>query len=514
VEKTATFGTGETGGSGGGAGDLPADGGARRGRWSKLWKRAGFGMVGIVAILLVVFFLLPVWLSNEQGRTYVLQRINSHLRAKIQVEDWSLGWFRGTELKNVSITLPDGTQMLICPRVESDLTLWGILWGRYDVGNMKVDTAQVKLTKYADGSHSILAVVPEGAGPGMGMAKLLQTLRGSLQVGSAVVTVNSVATGESLTYTDVKAAVTIASPEAPFHVMVSAVGSGEGGAGERNLSFNATLPALASGAPGWSMAADMELTAVNVPTGLACDWVGEDPRWSDSLGKVLERVRFSNHETPPLETSRPIVEIRGTEGAYVDGRFLLKRAVGNGEPATLTLPGQGGFWGVAVLRVSAPLADLLKRVNPVFGMLERGDGPVKIMLTDLSMPADAREHPQATWLVTFPPMVMARKGVLADLLKLGQDPEGQGETVTATAAALKVRVADGVMTYDNFTMIFGSARRQQRVTFGGTVGIDGTLNLMATVPAAGWGGKESLESSTANVPLTGTVGNPVVRLPG
>src|SRR4051812_44348199 len=92
---------------------------ARKKRLRKIGRRVIYGTLGIGGILLVVFFLLPVWISNEQGRVYALQQINKHMKAKLEVEDWVVGWFHGTELKNVTITLPDGTRLLSCPHVKS-----------------------------------------------------------------------------------------------------------------------------------------------------------------------------------------------------------------------------------------------------------------------------------------------------------------------------------------------------------------------------------------------------------
>src|SRR5687767_3296906 len=112
----------------------PVQAAVRKKRIGKALRRLLYAGLGLLGIALVIFFLLPVWISNEQGRTYVLQQINKSMKAQVAIENWSLGWFRGTELKNVTITLPDGTRLLSCPRVQSELTLWGILWGRYDIG--------------------------------------------------------------------------------------------------------------------------------------------------------------------------------------------------------------------------------------------------------------------------------------------------------------------------------------------------------------------------------------------
>src|SRR6478672_9315615 len=86
--------------SGGATPPTPPPG--QRPRWKRILRRlgviAGIGML----LVLAVFFLIPVWISNEQGRDYVLQRLNKRLaapnlyeaNARVLVDHWSLGWFR------------------------------------------------------------------------------------------------------------------------------------------------------------------------------------------------------------------------------------------------------------------------------------------------------------------------------------------------------------------------------------------------------------------------------------
>jgi hypothetical protein len=488
----------------------PVQAAVRKKRWRKALRRLAYAGLGLLGIALVIFFLLPVWISNEQGRTYVLQQINKNMRAKVDIEDWSLGWFRGTELQNVTVSLPDGSRLLSCPHVQSDLTLWGILWGRYDIGITRVDTAQLAVTRYADGSNSLGALLgddPQKA------AAILQTLRGSLQVGSAVVTINSVPTGKSITYTDVKAGVTIASPDAPFHVQISAVGGND-----LNLALNATLPALATwnrragiGNPAaWEMISDVELTGTNLPTALVCDYIHADPRWEESIGPIVERLKFVNHVTPPLETSTPTLEIRGTDGAYVDAALLL-RAASRGSAATLSLssaPGNEDFHANAALRLSPPLVDLLRRINPLFGDARRGDGLLTARISDMNITSNNAENSQAIVRLTFPTMELDGRRFTAQLLQAPDDVRSP-PTISAAADPLKLRIGAAAIAYDNFTVLCG---RQQRITFTGSVGLDGKLDLLATVPSR-VPSDDSLASSRTDLPITGTIDKPVVTLP-
>ncbi|MCL2641420.1 MAG: hypothetical protein FWD53_11280 [Phycisphaerales bacterium] len=449
-------------------------------------KRLAWGSLGLLGILLIGLLFLPVWIASEQGRIYVLQQINAKLTgasAKLDVEDWSFGWFHGTQLNNVTISLPDGMRLLSCPRIESDLTLWGIVWGNFDVGNTRVETAQIRIIKYADGSTSL-----DSLG---GFKKILRTLRGSLQIGSAALILNSQAAGQSLAYSDLKADITIASAKAPFHVQVTAVGV----AGQM-LSYNATLPALAQWptSPPMAVLADTELVATRLPTALVCDFLNLDPRWSVSLGESLGHLRWTCREAGPLDASYPVLDVRGMDGAKMDCRFVLQRNV-------LLLPPESACRAIVSLRPSSPVVELLRRVNPVFASLEKseGSGLMTLTLSDLMFPLDRPFDVQAVARLSFAQeLTFTNTGLLADLLKISNP-------IIITADPLRFRIADGMIVYDHF--ILNSDRR--RISFRGSVSLDGDCNLMVTVPSPG-----SLSASTAEILITGRFDNPQVRLPG
>src|SRR5262249_39478606 len=155
------------------------------------------------------------------------------------------------------------------------------------------------------------------------------------------------------------------------------------------------------------------------PTALVCDYLNLDPRWQDSFGPILEHVRFSDHITPPLETSLPTLEIRGTQGALVDATMRLVSAgdvKGQESPTTLSLPpmddavaaapGNEDFHAFAQLRASAPLVDLLRRVNPTFGSIEKADGLVDMRLSEMNVTAGNAGNIQLSGKLTLPAMEM------------------------------------------------------------------------------------------------------------
>ncbi|HVX85048.1 MAG TPA: hypothetical protein VH253_09550 [Phycisphaerae bacterium] len=491
-------------------------------RWKKRMKRVGWIGLGFVGMGVVVFFLLPVWMSNAQGRAWVLERLNAGGGgARISCDDWSLSWFKGTRIKNLAITLPDNSRLLFCPHVKTELTLWGILLGNYDLGATTVETLQVNLTKYADGTTSLDARAPPPISPpnstpptgggggraarGTGLLERLRSLRGSLQVQSAVVTVNSAraggGVGESVTYTDVRAAVTIASADAPFHLALTASGPG------RDLSVNAVLPAPASWPPRpWALLQDVDISATNMPTGLLCDWLGMDPRWQQSLGPAIATLSLVHHAASG-ESGDATLVVRGSDGrTFVQGRGTLRVS---GERMEMAV-GSGG----AALMASPPLDRLLGRVNPVFGSLHGADGTIEAEVEGLRAAVGGKEAVATGEVrVTFPQVHLDRTGVLKQLLDVAgvaEDAGGTSAAIVAEASPLRLEVGGGGVSYTNFVLTFPPPPVRERMVFGGQVDGAGEMELSATVPLAPGQG---LSAGTAQVGITGSAERPVVVLP-
>ena len=176
-------------------------------RWRKLTRRALLGAAGVLILLLAAFFMLPMWISNEQGRLYVLDRLNDRLHGpKVAVDAWSLGWFRTTELTNLRILAPDGKIILSCPHVSSGMTLWDIFWANYDIRNTTADALELHVNKYADGSTSLDSFTQQEGGTG----DILRSTRGALQINDGKISIYSEKTGQTLNYHDAKVRVYIA----------------------------------------------------------------------------------------------------------------------------------------------------------------------------------------------------------------------------------------------------------------------------------------------------------------
>lgn len=492
------------------------------GRWRRYARRAAFLAAAALVVLFVAFFLLPVWISNEQGRRYVLDRLNARLHGPtVAIDTWSLGWFRKTQLTNLRILQPDGTTLLTCPHVSSGLTLWDIFWGRYDIGNTTADDLEINIVRHSDGTTSLDSLAA-------GAADMLRSARGALQITNGRLTMASQRTGQVAQYLDVKIAINVASPDAPFHVQFSALGSvaatTQPATAQSTLSLRGTFPPSRSlsaqnlAHPDFlGMLTDVEFSATHVPTGLICDFLGADDRWADSFGNVLELVQFSGHALPAQDDIRLTLLIRGAAAAagdspWIDTRMLLHAPDDDGHGATLSIPSPAAdYHANAALHYSAPLGRLLGRLNP---LLEEaaptpaggGGGLVKGTVSSLSLPLDNLPDSQAAARLTFPPLQFtARNGpsLRRQLEVLTAEPRPAAAPIEGFAEVLLVQLRDGRFGYDNFRVTLGKSR----LTFSGNVSLDGRVNLLATVPED----RSGLAAGSARVAIRGTVDAPLMQ---
>src|SRR5689334_22858974 len=61
-------------------------------------------IVGAFVLLLVLLVaLLPTLISSGIGRSLVVSQVNSRINGKVQIQDWSLGWFSGISVDGLVI---------------------------------------------------------------------------------------------------------------------------------------------------------------------------------------------------------------------------------------------------------------------------------------------------------------------------------------------------------------------------------------------------------------------------
>lgn len=105
-------------------------------RRRRLWLKA---LVGLVLLLVLVVILLPTIASTSVVRGMVLRQVNQSLRGQADIQDWSLGWLTGVDVKNIRLMDEQGAVVLSVGRVRSTASLAGLIRGNLDLGQVLID---------------------------------------------------------------------------------------------------------------------------------------------------------------------------------------------------------------------------------------------------------------------------------------------------------------------------------------------------------------------------------------
>jgi hypothetical protein len=383
---------------------------------------------------------------------------------------------------------------------------------------------EIRIAKNADGSTSLDSLA-------QGAADIFQSARGALQIKDGAMTIVSDQSGQSVKYGQVNATISIASPDAPFVVHISAVGiAASGSAGvpgwERDgtLALDATFPPTSTLSmknlehPGiWAVLSDIDFSANRIPTALACDFFNLDAAWKDSFGVALEKFQFTAR-TPPGQDTHLTLLVRGTssgEPPVVEASLLLhppdKAGSAGGGGARLSMPALADYRLMAGLRFSIPLGRLLGRLNPILGEATSppGDeGLVKVTTSAFRLALDHPEDAEVAAKLTFPTLIFtARDGpsIVRQMQVFTGELTRPGSTsrVEGGADIMNLHLGQRKFSYQNFRVTLG----RSRVIFTGSVALDGKLDLLVTLPDSSPG----LAAENTQVLVTGTTDVPLIK---
>ena len=145
----------------------------RRRRWP--W------ILGSVVLLLIILVLLaPTIASTGWARSLIVSNINGRLNGRVEIKDWSLGWWSGTRVDGLVVYDATGRQILQLPHLSSGLSLWGVVTGNYKLGRTVVDGLDILISKQPDGSLNWQHLAKSSSTPEKKGASKLPNVRGEL----------------------------------------------------------------------------------------------------------------------------------------------------------------------------------------------------------------------------------------------------------------------------------------------------------------------------------------------
>ncbi len=102
-------------------------------------------LIGSAGLLLLIFFMTPLYLSSAGGTRMLLGRINSSVDGQVQMDDFSIGWFKGVKLTNLSYDDSAGNTSVTVRRIETQPKYTSLLGGKVKLGKTVVEGPRVYL---------------------------------------------------------------------------------------------------------------------------------------------------------------------------------------------------------------------------------------------------------------------------------------------------------------------------------------------------------------------------------
>ncbi len=120
----------------------------KKARWG---RRLLIGVAVILLLLVGLVALLPTLLSTGAGKTLATNVVNGRIPGKIQINDWSVGWFSGTSIDGLKLFDQQGALIFELNKLNTELTLSKALRGVYALGKTSADANLTKLVLQPDG---------------------------------------------------------------------------------------------------------------------------------------------------------------------------------------------------------------------------------------------------------------------------------------------------------------------------------------------------------------------------
>jgi hypothetical protein len=171
----------------------------------KHWKRRILIAGGVLVILLAILIALaPTLACSSWARAMVVSEIQNSLGGcKLQISDYSVGWFSGFKTGSIKLNDPNDAKIVEISQISTGLTLWHAITGNRALGNITIDGLDFSLHKYADGHWNYSPMIaksssstpmPSSSDSSAGSGKL-PAISGTININKANGTVQTDASG-------------------------------------------------------------------------------------------------------------------------------------------------------------------------------------------------------------------------------------------------------------------------------------------------------------------------------
>ena len=113
----------------------------RRRRWRKFLR----GIILLLAFAIILVAVSPYLVSTGPGRALVVSTVNSRIQGKLEISDLSLRWFGPTRLEGLSVTDPQGREVMYVDVARWSGGVFKAIFSAMDFENLTLDSPKVVL---------------------------------------------------------------------------------------------------------------------------------------------------------------------------------------------------------------------------------------------------------------------------------------------------------------------------------------------------------------------------------
>jgi len=123
----------------------------------KVLKVVKWCLIGSAVLILLIFFGVPLYLSSSGGTNFLLGKINQSVDGQVQMDDFSIGWFKGVHLSKLSYADSSGNTAVTVDSIKSQPRYMSLLGGKVKLGKTVIDRPQVYLKVSQDKEQPAVA---------------------------------------------------------------------------------------------------------------------------------------------------------------------------------------------------------------------------------------------------------------------------------------------------------------------------------------------------------------------
>jgi hypothetical protein len=122
-------------------------------------------LTGGLLVPLLLVALSPYIAAVQPFRDMVLRAVLPEINGTISSGGASLGWFSPIEFRDIRISSPDGTPVVVVASIRGDMSMWRYLISGRDLGTVRMEKPQLSVVVLEEGSNLSQLVVEQPTEP-------------------------------------------------------------------------------------------------------------------------------------------------------------------------------------------------------------------------------------------------------------------------------------------------------------------------------------------------------------